>query len=552
MNDKQLYEKLGQNNYDKVFPITYLENIIEKDTDNNLTVVLSRFNHIWIPYQGDRINTRKAVPTIYRRNSLTISYYNVHDNHSVTEMFTGTDIEASSDAKWILDSNWCRVLNEKYLEEIGAKIPIADNTIDYDMLNNELKQMFSENGGTVINYPDEEDITLTSSTGCCAIDRLKLKDRKYEPAYKTGKGYKILRKNLIPVEESFTGDSYNFNGILDETYCEQNGAINIINEIYDVKHNDIDRINYGIFYDKTHHMFILRVLLKDDVLPYYNYYARWNILESKDSDIYKSNEYYNVWNNCLEDEYPRLNTIFIYNNDKYQYINKELIIPTNEMYVNYKSVLKQDMINEENTRYIIRYDFDLDKKSITIPKGCELVFEGGIIQNGTLNLNGCKLTNMVGLETDYLINCSINGYAIGQIEYRDAKICYWNGTEWRTLGDVSSFSGYSKEEIDNKFTNYYTKSQTYNKTEIDNKFKNITDNYVTKNEFNEFKTSIGDTITSSVNLDKIQEAINKGCNVTMAMPSINSNKISLPIWTGTSTEYAAITHVAGVTYNITD
>ena len=42
MNDKQLYEKLSQNNYDKVFPITYLQNILDKDTNNNLTVVLSR------------------------------------------------------------------------------------------------------------------------------------------------------------------------------------------------------------------------------------------------------------------------------------------------------------------------------------------------------------------------------------------------------------------------------------------------------------------------------------------------------------------------------
>ena len=29
MNDKQLYEKLSQNNYDKVFPITYLQNILD-------------------------------------------------------------------------------------------------------------------------------------------------------------------------------------------------------------------------------------------------------------------------------------------------------------------------------------------------------------------------------------------------------------------------------------------------------------------------------------------------------------------------------------------
>lgn len=59
MNDKQLYEKLSQGNYDKIFPITYLQNILDKDTNNDLTVVLSRFNHLWIPYQGTRVNTVK-------------------------------------------------------------------------------------------------------------------------------------------------------------------------------------------------------------------------------------------------------------------------------------------------------------------------------------------------------------------------------------------------------------------------------------------------------------------------------------------------------------
>lgn len=38
------------------------------------------------------------------------------------------------------------------------------------------------------------------------------------------------------------------------------------------------------------------------------------------------------------------------------------------------------MLNEENTRYIIRYAFDLSGKTITMPIGCELVFEGGIIE----------------------------------------------------------------------------------------------------------------------------------------------------------------------------
>lgn len=50
------------------------------------------------------------------------------------------------------------------------------------------------------------------------------------------------------------------------------------------------------------------------------------------------------------------------------------------------NVLTQDMIREENTVYIVQYDFDLDGKVISIPKGCTLWFQGGSINNGTIYL----------------------------------------------------------------------------------------------------------------------------------------------------------------------
>ena len=214
----------------------------------------------------------------------------------------------------------------------------------------------------------------------------------------------------------------------------------------------------------------------------------------------------------------------------------------------YKAVLTQDMVNEENTRYIIRYAFDLSGKTITMPVGCELVFEGGIIENGTINLNKCKLTGMIGEESEYLPNVTCSNWAVGQIEYRGGKICYWNGNEWRVMGDTSAIEGYTKEEINNLLKNYYTKSETYNKEEVNN----LLNGYVSNDTFNNFKEEINQTITQSVNLDKIQKAINDGCGVNMTMPSANNNKLSLPIWTGTATQYATITPVAGMTYNIVD
>lgn len=52
-----------------------------------------------------------------------------------------------------------------------------------------------------------------------------------------------------------------------------------------------------------------------------------------------------------------------------------------------KNILTQDMINQPNTIYEIRYDFDLNSNIINIQEGCTIKFKGGSLINGTLNGN---------------------------------------------------------------------------------------------------------------------------------------------------------------------
>lgn len=52
-----------------------------------------------------------------------------------------------------------------------------------------------------------------------------------------------------------------------------------------------------------------------------------------------------------------------------------------------KNVLSQSMINQQNTIYEIRYDYDLNNQEITIPEGSTLKFNGGSLSNGTINCN---------------------------------------------------------------------------------------------------------------------------------------------------------------------
>ena len=52
-----------------------------------------------------------------------------------------------------------------------------------------------------------------------------------------------------------------------------------------------------------------------------------------------------------------------------------------------KNILTSDMLNEANTIYEIRYDFDLDGETIEIPEECTLKFNGGKFSNGYIKFN---------------------------------------------------------------------------------------------------------------------------------------------------------------------
>lgn len=49
------------------------------------------------------------------------------------------------------------------------------------------------------------------------------------------------------------------------------------------------------------------------------------------------------------------------------------------------NLLTQDMINEPDTTYVIKYDFDCNGATINLPDNCTLDFQGGTIINGTIN-----------------------------------------------------------------------------------------------------------------------------------------------------------------------
>lgn len=159
-------------------------------------------------------------------------------------------------------------------------------------------------------------------------------------------------------------NSFLFDGFLDDTYCEQYGQIILNTDKYEVIRTDLGN-TAGIYYDTYHKLFVLRVKTVHDGVGFYNYYTRWKIVEPTDrvqprqAVAYGNSEDYNIYNTCLSDERPRLGIIYVNSADtiKYYFNEETLVQVKNNIYLNYKAVLTQDMLNEQNTRYIIRYAF---------------------------------------------------------------------------------------------------------------------------------------------------------------------------------------------------
>ena len=72
-----------------------------------------------------------------------------------------------------------------------------------------------------------------------------------------------------------------------------------------------------------------------------------------------------------------------------------------------KNVLSQEMINEANTVYEIRYDFDLSEQEITIPENCSLKFKGGSIDNGKVMFYNTNIIGEAKIYSDF--DGTING-----------------------------------------------------------------------------------------------------------------------------------------------
>ena len=136
---------------------------------------------------------------------------------------------------------------------------------------------------------------------------------------------------------------------------------------------------------------------------------------------------------------------------------------------------------------------------------------------------------------------------------------YIDTTIESSIGDFKNEVNQSISELTSKINNLDSKITTVNNriTNLESSIDDIENNLGNVGELldEEYITQLINKLISENKisvLDPVQQAMNKGTGVTLALPSANNGKISLPIWTGTEAQYNELTKVAGMTYNIID
>ena len=157
--------------------------------------------------------------------------------------------------------------------------------------------------GDVTNAPDEVDLTAAPD------NLLKFKNKAYNPAVWSGLGKKYLRKNIIPEV-----DSASFDGFVEDVPTQET----------------LSGTPDGIFWDRINETFVGK---KDDV-------------------------YYKAWTD--DDDFVPVSTelVYMYDGTPYRWDGADFYVD-DDVVPTLNNILTQAMISDENTIYVIRYDFDL-------------------------------------------------------------------------------------------------------------------------------------------------------------------------------------------------
>ena len=328
-------------------PVTYDDTLsIVQEGKNKQIGIKDFFNQISLWKKEDFINITdeydkynislleaiNLVPTLQRKNGLVITFQDVEGNWEIYQ-FRGDITEFFNKEKWF---------------DL------------YDYRNNIIQSI----------VPDEEDLTA-STPDKNGNSLVSLKDRIYDPTSFSGKGYKILRKNIQSVNIASTKI----------TITEVPSSDGTLSFTINGKET---QINVSALTDNTTALVAKKVAiaLQESMAEYdVSIDASLITLTRKSSDSVTPSVF-------------SANTTGV------------VCTITDSTKREFRNILISNMINQPNTIYEIRYDFNLDGKTIIIPNNCILYFTSGKFYNGSINMDNTIVST---LYKDVLSEINISG-----------------------------------------------------------------------------------------------------------------------------------------------
>lgn len=243
------------------------------------------------------------------------------------------------------------ISREKLTSDVRASI---DKKADAEEVNSALADLENRIGnryiieGDVTNFPDDEDLVSIKEEGNYV---LKFADKTYDPQKFSGKGYKILRRNIKPESIAVTKIRVESAPLADGTLS------------FTINGKETQVVVFASIDNTTS-------LVAQKVASVLQESMEWYDNVSVDASLITLTR--KPGNSVTPSAFSTSTTGVV-------------CTITDSTKREYRNILTPVMINQPNTIYEIRYDFDLNNTEITIPEGCILNFQGGNFSNGILH-----------------------------------------------------------------------------------------------------------------------------------------------------------------------
>lgn len=253
---------------------------------------------------------------------------------------------------------------------------------DAEQVNNSLYNLEKKIGdrivvnGNVTNLPDEEDLTSIKESG---RDVLKLADRSYAPEKFSGKGYKILRKNIVDGNNILTQD-----------------MINEPNTIYEIRY-DFDLNGQTIVCSNSNKLYFTSGSLSNGKIIFnkeINLYGNVKLYEDLKIDIRLGSG--TSWNTHIH--YPIYMSWFIKPNEDIRDYDGN--IKFDILYYRFYNIFEHLSFNTNaNITLIVENDNYIISDNIVVPIGVTIDFQNSTLRFSENVLNGEYVFNL-GIDKD--------------------------------------------------------------------------------------------------------------------------------------------------------